>query len=143
MPHLDFGTYAGQLFWLAICFVSLYFIVARSVLPKIGGVLEVRGNKIASDLEGADKANNEAGTIETKYQKSLAETSERARNLIEESSKKAKEKLEAKRLDLASKLDEKIKKAEAQVAKIETESQAAVADITAQLAREISAKIAA
>lgn len=143
MPHLDFGTFAGQLFWLTICFVSLYVIVARNVLPKIGGVLETRGNKIAADLEGAEKSNSEAALIETKYHKTLAETSEKARNLIDESSKKAKEKLDAKRAELAAKLEEKIKKAEVKIAQIEIDSKSAVEEISAQLARQISAKIAA
>lgn len=143
MPHLDFGTFAGQLFWLAISFVTLYIVVARSVLPKIGGVLEDRGNKIGADLEGAEKANSEAAVIEAKYRKNLAETSEKARNLIDESSKKAKDKLDAKRAELTSKLEDKIKKAEVEIAKIEADSKSAVEEISAQLAKEISAKIAA
>ena len=143
MPHLDFSTFAGQIFWFAVSFVVLYQIVSRTVLPTIGGVLEDRGKHIASDLEKAETATNEAESVEETYKKSLAESSERARNLIEESSKKAKEKLDAKRLDLAKKLDEKIKKAEVEISKINKESEEVVEKISAELAKEIANKIAA
>ena len=42
MPQFDFGTFPSQIFWLIVCFAALYFLLAKTVLPKIGAVLEDR-----------------------------------------------------------------------------------------------------
>ncbi len=143
MPHLDFSTFAGQVFWLAVTFAALYFVVSRSILPRIGGVVEDRGKHIADDLERAENLNDEAETVEKKYQHELAESSERARALLDESSRKAKEKLESKRHDLVAKLEQKVKKAEAEIAKLEKQYAKLVEDVSGELAEEIAEKIAA
>ena len=53
MPQFNFATFPSQIFWLIICFAALYFLLARTALPKIGAVLEARQRKIDDDLERA------------------------------------------------------------------------------------------
>ena len=141
MPQLDFATYAGQLFWLAISFVTLYVLVSRLILPSIGNVVDARANNIASNLDEAEKANNQADETDAKAQKMLTESSNKARGLIAESSAKAKAKMEVKRAELATKLEQKIKKAEEEIAKIEKESEDVVAKLSGELASGIANKI--
>ena len=52
-PPFETETYAGQLLWLAITFVALYFLLSRLVLPRLGGIIENRRATIASDLDDA------------------------------------------------------------------------------------------
>ncbi len=141
MPQLDFATFTGQIFWLAISFVVLYALVSRLILPSIADVVEVRAKHIADDLDKAESLNNQAEDAEAKAQKILAESSNKARGLIAESSSKAKAKVEAKRAELANKLEQKIKSAESEIAKIEKESADVVEKISADLAKQISDKI--
>ena len=54
MPHLEFQTYAGQIFWLAVCFILLYAVLSAFVLPRISGVIESRGAAIAENLQIAE-----------------------------------------------------------------------------------------
>jgi F-type H+-transporting ATPase subunit b len=44
---------ASQLLWLAITFGLFYLFMSKVVLPRIGGVLEVRRDRIAQDLDEA------------------------------------------------------------------------------------------
>lgn len=141
MPQLDFATYTGQVFWLIIAFVVLYALVSRLILPSIADVVEVRAKHIADDLDKAESFKDQAEDADAKANKILTESSTKARGLIAESSGKAKAKVEAKRAELVGKLDQKIKKAESEISKIEAESTAAVEKLSGDLAKQIADKI--
>src|SRR5688572_14060412 len=141
MPQLDFATYTGQLFWLAVSFVVLYLLVSRIILPSIADVVEVRAKHIADDLNKAESLKDQAEDADKKAAKILAESSNKARGSIAESAAKAKTKIEAKRAELAGKLDQKIKKAESDIAKIEKESADVIEKLSGELAAEIAGEI--
>lgn len=73
MPQLNPEFYAPQLFWLAVTFVILYFIMARIALPRISGVLEDREQRIQSDLEKAERLKAEADEVLAAYNKAQAD----------------------------------------------------------------------
>ena len=60
-PQFDFSTFPSQIFWLALSFGVLYLALSRSVLPKLGGIIEKRGDTIAHSLDEAAKLNDQAG----------------------------------------------------------------------------------
>jgi len=141
MPQLDFATFPGQLFWLSVAFVVLYMLVSRIMLPSIADVVEARSKHIADDIDKAETLKDQAEDAEHKAAKLMTESSEKARGLIAESTNKAKAKADVRRTELAEKLDQKIKKAEAEIAKIEQQSSDVVAQISAELSAEIANKI--
>ena len=143
MPHLEFQTYAGQLFWLAVCFILLYAALSAFVLPKISGVIESRGNTIAHNLTEAEAAKIQAETISAQFEKLSQESGEKARKMIEESSAKAKAAVEQKRAVLSAKLDDKLAKAEKEIAKIEKDAMIAVDKVSGELTDLIISKFKA
>lgn len=58
MPQLDFANplTTAQVVWLAIIFLVLYLLLSRWALPQVGAVLEMRANRIQSDLQAAQAA---------------------------------------------------------------------------------------
>jgi F-type H+-transporting ATPase subunit b len=62
MPQLDFGNRltTSQMVWLVIIFWVFYLLVSRWALPQVGSVLEMRGSRIAQDLDAARAAKIEA-----------------------------------------------------------------------------------
>ncbi|MEG9884758.1 MAG: F0F1 ATP synthase subunit B', partial [Hyphomicrobiales bacterium] len=54
MPQLEISTYVPQLVWLAITFCLLYLVMARIALPRLGGIIERRRDRIATYLDEAE-----------------------------------------------------------------------------------------
>ena len=69
MPQIEQLPYIffSQLFWLAVVFGFIFFVIGRGMLPKIQGTVELRDAKIAEDLERAQAARAEAEETEAAW----------------------------------------------------------------------------
>src|SRR6185436_15347896 len=72
-PPLDSGTFAPQLVWLALTFGLLYLILKRVVLPRVGEVIEERGDRIKRDLAHADKHRADTEKALANYEQALGD----------------------------------------------------------------------
>ncbi|HEY8580860.1 MAG TPA: F0F1 ATP synthase subunit B', partial [Beijerinckiaceae bacterium] len=72
-PPFDTATFAGQLFWLAIIFGGLYYVMSRVALPRVAAILENRQSRIAGDLEAASAAQKSADEAGAASEKTLAD----------------------------------------------------------------------
>ena len=82
LPQLDIATYASQIFWLVVTFVVLYFLVSRIAVPRISNVLEERQDRIADDLDRAERLKNDAEQVRAEYEKALRDARDRAHSLM-------------------------------------------------------------
>ena len=73
MPQLDPSTFGTQLFWLGICFVALYGVMALIVLPRISSTLQARASQLDDDLAEAEALREKAETALAAYEEALAE----------------------------------------------------------------------
>src|SRR3954470_10031563 len=80
-PPFQSETFVSQLFWLAIAFAALYLLASRLLLPRVGGIIEARANKIEGDLAEAQRFKAEADAANTAYEKALADARVRAQTL--------------------------------------------------------------
>ena len=55
MPQFNAKSFNSQLFWLIITFTALYITITYFILPRIRENIRLRKNKIANDLERAEK----------------------------------------------------------------------------------------
>lgn len=69
MPQIDqiATIYASQLVWLLVVFAIIYFVIGRTMLPKIEGTIHARNDKISGDLAAAQQARDEATAVEITY----------------------------------------------------------------------------
>ena len=84
MPQLDPASFAPQLVWLFISFVALYFLLGRFALPKIGGVIKARQDRLDDDLSQAETFRQEAEQAMADYETALAEARSKAAEIIQE-----------------------------------------------------------
>jgi len=137
MPQLDFSTWPPQLIWLAITFLSLYFIMLRVALPRIATVLEQRRDRVASDLDDAARMKQETEDAMRSYEAALAEARAKAHALAAENREKLKAEFDRQRAAVDKEIAAQTAQAEERIAAMKN---AALAEVD-QAAVETAAAI--
>lgn len=70
-------------------FLVLVFVLAKFAYKPLLGIMEERRNKIASDLEAADKAKADAEAVRAEYAAKLADARQEAQAIIDNARKTA------------------------------------------------------
>lgn len=137
MPQLDISTWPPQLFWLAITFLALYFVMSRVAIPRTGGVIALRKSTIDGDLAAAQKLKTETDNAIKSYEAALAEAKAKAQAINIENRNALNAEIEAERAKLDAALGAKISAAEKKVAASRDKAMAEVADMAADIASQI------
>ena len=137
MPQLDFTTLASQLFWLVVVFGGLYLLMARVGLPRVADVLLSREQRIANDLDAAERLNREAQEALEAYEAALAEARSKAHALAVETREKVQAEVEAQQSAAEARLAERAAEAEAQIKAARDEAMGNVREIAGTAARDI------
>lgn len=134
-----FGT---QLFWFAVTFGLLYFVVSRFVLPKVGGVLATRAATVTGDLDQAAQKSAAAEEARVAMERAVAKARADARAMVDAARADVQAKLNAEQEAAEKRLTDKIATAEASVNAARTKALGEVPALAEQLARDIADKIA-
>jgi len=136
MPQLNPLDWAPQLIWLAITFGILYLLMKWVALPRIGSVLDMRRDRIAGDLESAERLRRETEEAIAAYEQALAEAKSKAHAIAQEARNKLKDEVAAERAGLDRELAAKATEAEARIHEAKT---AALKDVNAVAAETAAA----
>lgn len=136
-PPFDSSTYPSQLLWLAITFGLFYLFLKKVVLPRIGGILEVRSDRIAQDLDQAARLKEESDAALAAYEQELADAKAKAGAIGQEARDVAKAEADAERKKVEASLESRLSEAEARIALIKD---AAMRDVS-QIAEETTGLI--
>lgn len=136
-PPFDTTTYGGQLVWLAITFAALYFLLSRLVLPRLSGIIEVRRQTIARDLDDAAAMKTRAEEAGKAYEMALSDAKGRAQALAQETRAKLSAETEAKRKTLEADLARRLNEAEASITATKTQAMGNVRGIAVETATAI------
>lgn len=140
-PPFDFVHFGSHFFWLAISFGLFYLFISRVIVPRIGGVIETRRDRIASDLDQAMRMKQEADTVVETYERKLAEAHSQAYIIAQAASEEIKEKAEIERKEIEASLEKKLADAERKIAKIRDKAMQNVGSIAEEVASEIVKKL--
>ena len=136
-PPFESSTFASQLVSLAIFFVALYLIVSRIALPRVGGAIEARQNKIEGDLAEAQRLKDQSDAALKAYESELAAARSRAQSISNETREKSNAQAEAERKTLEEQLAKKLAEAEKTIASTRTTAMSNVRGIAADAAGTI------
>lgn len=136
-PPFDPTFFASQLLWLVITFVALYFLMSRIVLPRIGGILEDRRDRIARDLDQAERLKQQSDDAIEAYERALADARGRAFKIANEAREAARAEAAARQAEIEADLDEKLAIAEHRIAEVKKKAVADVGEIAAQAAEAV------
>ncbi len=136
-PPFDSTTFPSQLLWLAITFGLLYYLMARVALPRISGILEDRRDRIANDLDMAERLKSESEDALVGYEKALATARGHAFTIAETARNEAKAAADAKRAEAEAALGEQLAAAEKRIADIKAQALADVGAIAGEATEAI------
>ncbi|MEW5424304.1 F0F1 ATP synthase subunit B [Amorphus sp. 3PC139-8] len=136
-PAFDAATFPSHLFWLVVSFGLLYFLMIRVIVPRLGGILEDRRDRIAGDLGEAERLREETDAAIEAYETELAEARKKAHSIASDRREQIKADIEARRRKAEADLNEKIGSAETQIAEIKQQALGEVEGIATDAAEAV------
>ena len=134
MPQFDMAQWPGQAVWILIIFAVMFVLFARVIVPRIGGTIGAREDRIAGDIGDArrlkQRADGEAATAAAE----MAEARSRAHRLALEAKARAQEAAVAADAREQARLAETLAHAEAGILTARDEAMAHVREIALQAA---------
>ncbi len=128
LPQLDASTYPSQLFWLTVTFLSLYLAMNFIFLPRLGGIIEQRRNRIADDLDQAAELKSQAEEAEKTYHQALADARAKANAIAAETKAEIDSEIAAEQKKIDQTLNERLAEAETRIAAMKKSATAKVSE---------------
>lgn len=141
LPQMDASTFPSQIFWLIVTFGFLYLVMSSIVLPRLGGTLEERRDRIADDLDQAADFKHQAEDAEKSYNQALAEATAKARAIAADT----REKLNAEIAEIAAEAEHKsaasLAAAEERIASMKADASKKVREAAIETTRAVVAAL--
>lgn len=143
MPQIDqiMTTSGSQLFWLVITFGLIYFVIGRSMFPKIQGTVDQRKAKIAGDIAAAKAAHARADEIEEEYRVAHARARDAALAVTAEAKAKGAREAEAKVRAADNGIATQLADAEAAIAAQQAAALTEIEAVAVEAAQDIVARL--
>jgi F-type H+-transporting ATPase subunit b len=144
MPQLSqlSEVYLSQFLWLAIALAFIFFVIARGMVPKIQATVDAREQRIAGDLEAAQKARVAADETEAAWRERMDSARADAARIAQEAKTKSGLDTEAKVKAAADKINLKVESAQGRirdtVAAARAEIESVAADATQEMVKRLT-----
>lgn len=141
LPQFDFQWWPGQIVWFLIMFLVVLVFVRLFAAPRVGGTIDAREDKIASDIAEARRLKDEAEARAAAAAAEAAQARATAQRVANEARAKAQAEVAAKLAVEEAKLAEAGAEAEARIAKARDAAMANVGTIASETAAAIVSKL--
>lgn len=141
MPQLEISTYTTQIFWLIVTFISLWFVMAKLIVPRIAEMVELRKRKYDDYILKAEEINKKALSVLKHYEETLAVAKAKATEQIAKNENDLKIFITQKEEEIDSQLKHKIEENEAILAKEKAETLKKIDEISLETAYLIAQKL--
>lgn len=142
LPQLNPETFPTQIFWLALSFGALYYLMSKRALPRVAEVLEQRQERISRDLAKAAEVKEEADKALAAVEAAVAEARSNAHGVIAEAVAANEQTAAARSAETAAAVAERLRQADARIQAAKDEAVANVRSAAADIARDVVAKLA-
>ncbi|AMJ63353.1 hypothetical protein AXW83_00475 [Bosea sp. PAMC 26642] len=140
-PPFDARTFAGQLFWLAITFGLLYWLMSKVALPRVGAILADRASAISRDLDEAAQMQAKAEDTAKAYETALTEARKNAQSIAQASRDAGAKASDERRKTVEAELSAKLDAAEASIAGTKSAAMSNVRSLGSEVAIAIVTKL--
>jgi len=141
MPQLNPEYWVSQIFWVILIFGTLYVILWRTILPKINENLENRKSQILTDLDDAQKFEDQSKEKLSDYNKILNQAKQEAKKILDGTRTKVNRDIENKKKQFNLEIKKEIEKAEKEIKTLQLSSIKNINKIAIETSSEIVRKI--
>ncbi len=141
LPQLNVADFAPQLFWLAVSFGLLWWLMAKVALPKVGGVIEDRAQRIQRDLDEANRLKIETEKALADYEASLASARTSASGIAKEIRDKLAAEVDGERAKTDRQVASRVADAERRITEMKTRAMSEVGQIASDTAEAIVSEL--
>ena len=141
MPQLNPEYWVSQIFWVILIFGTLYVILWRTILPKINENLENRKSQILTDLDDAQKFEDQSKEKLSEYNKILNQAKQEAKKILDRTRKKVNQDIKNKKNQFNLEIVKEIKNAEKEIKTMKLSSIKDINTIAIETSSEIVRKI--
>jgi len=144
MPQLNQlpDIFWSQLFWLAVVFGFIFFVIGKGMLPKIQSTVDTREKKIAEDLAQAQSARSAADETEAAWRARMDSARAEAAKVAQDARQQSALETEKKVRKAAEKINQKAEAAQQQlrdaVAAARSEIEAVAAEATQEMVSRLT-----
>ena len=131
----------SQLFWLAVVFGIIFFVIGRGMVPRIQGTVDLREQKIAADLEAAQSARVAADETEAAWRASMDAARAKAAKLSNDAKQASAKDTEAKAQAASEKLNVKLQAAEAKIRDAVQAARSEIEAVAAEAAQDMVSRL--
>ncbi|MCX5481219.1 F0F1 ATP synthase subunit B [Kaistia geumhonensis] len=128
-PPFDTNTFPSQILWFIICFGALYLLMKRVIVPRMASIIDGRAQRIAADIEEAQRLKLQSDTALAGYEKALADARGSAHKIAQTATDQAKADAEARRHAIEADVAAKLAEAETRISDIKSRALADVGTI--------------
>jgi F-type H+-transporting ATPase subunit b len=141
MPQLNPEYWVSQIFWVILIFGTLYVILWRTILPKINENLENRKSQILTDLDDAQKFEDQSEKKISEYNIILSKAKQEAKKILDGTRKKVNQDIKNKKNQFNLEIVKEIKNAEKEIKTMKLSSIKDINTIAIETSSEIVRKI--
>ena len=144
MPQLSqlSEVYLSQFLWLAIALGFIFFVIARGMVPKIQATVEAREQRIAGDLEAAQKARTAADETEAAWRARMDAARAEAARIAQDAKAESGRDTEAKVKAAADKINLKVETAQGKIRQSLESARSEIESVAAEATQEMIRRVA-
>jgi F-type H+-transporting ATPase subunit b len=141
LPQLNVADFAPQLIWLAGIFCLLYLLMSKLVIPRVGGVLQERSDRITKDLTAAQRLKGETEQALANYEKAMSEAKARAQKISQENRDTLNGEINKERAAIEARITAQAVEADKRIMAARTRAMGSVNEIAGDSARAIVSQL--
>ena len=141
LPQFDFQWWPGQIAWLLIIFAIVFVFMRLFAVPRVGGTITAREDKIAGDISEARRMKDEADAQAQAAALESAKARAASRKVAMDARTKAQAEIAAKLAEQEAKLALTIGAAETRIAAERDRAMTSVRGIASEIAQAMVQKL--
>jgi F-type H+-transporting ATPase subunit b len=141
LPQFDLAQWPGQIVWMLVIFGVMFVLFAKVFVPKVGGTIASREDKVSGDIGDARRMKAEAEAQAAAAADDLAQARARSQKLAADAKAKAAAEASARQGVEDAKLHERLTAAEADIAAARAQAMTNVQSIAVGAAGSIVQKL--